>query len=559
MAEVLQKFVADLAANPAESVKTTLLILLTSIAARLLYKILNFYKWRQNFKNLPAKYSTKYIGWRFGGNTGQKNFIDFNTMKKFQPNEIYHMFEQLTNENWSKNIDDPDRGINTIWFAPHMPIVYLFTPETAKMVLESPKHIKKGALYDLVSEWIGRGLLTSDPKKWRGRRRLLTPTFHFKILQDFLEVMNQQTFIMSEKLLDTVNKGQGDSIDMYSYITLAALDIISETAMGTKINAQNDSESEYVKNIYLVNKEVLKRLRNPTLRADFMYKLLDGEKAKEYWSGVKMMQDFTRDIIEKRMKERRSQKEDGTLSTSGDGSKRRIAFLDLLLDSYDNNEIDFEGIREEVDTFMFEGHDTTSAALNMAFYELARNPRVRQKLNEEVDEIFRGDCTRDVTNDDLNKMTYVDAFIREVLRLYPSVPVHARELEAPLKINDKYTIPAGANIAVQTYFIHRDPKHWGDDASEFKPERYLDDSVKRHAYAWIPFAAGSRNCIGQRFAMMEMKMQVSSVVRRFEFEIAEGEDSGDPHLEMYGDMILRPWVNARLKVRQRTEFLSENS
>merc|ERR1711893_511729 len=103
--------------------------------------------------------------------------------------------------------------------------------------------------------------------------------------------------------------------------------------MGTKINAQNDSESEYVKNIYLVNKEVLKRLRNPTLRADFMYKLLDGEKAKEYWSGVKMMQDFTRDIIEKRMKERRSQKEDGTLSTSGDGSKRRIAFLDLLLDS----------------------------------------------------------------------------------------------------------------------------------------------------------------------------------------------------------------------------------
>ena len=320
--------------------------------------------------------------------------------------------------------------------------------------------------------------------------------------------------------------------------------------MGTRVNAQGDADSEYVKNIYMVNKVVFRRIRDPLLRMDAMFKWKEPQQSKEYYDGVKMMQGFTRDIIRKRMQQRKYDQENADNIGQGQ-EKKRTAFLDLLLECYDKGEIDFEGIREEVDTFLFEGHDTTSAALNMAFFEIARNPRVKKKLQDELDELFRGDVERNVTNDDLNNMPYCDAFIREILRLYPSVPIHGRTLQEPCKINDKYTLPAGVTVFLQPYLIHRDPKHWGEDAEECKPERFLDDSVKRHAYAWVPFSAGSRNCIGQRFAMMEMKMQVSSVMRRFDFSIAEGEKA---EVEMYGDMILRPWENAKLKIEHRKDF-----
>ena len=102
-----------------------------------------------------------------------------------------------------------------------------------------------------------------------------------------------------------------------------------------------------------------------------------------------------------------------------------------------------------------------------------------------------------------------------------------------------------------TPYVHRDPKHWGEDAEECKPERFMNKNVKRHAYSWIPFAAGARNCVGQRFAMMEMKMQVASVIRRLDFEIADDQPD---NMELYGDLILRPWENTLLKITERTEF-----
>lgn len=265
--------------------------------------------------------------------------------------------------------------------------------------------------------------------------------------------------------------------------------------MGYKINAQNDDDSEYVSNIYWVNKMMLARVRNPLWTKDFLFKIFCKD-AKAYYQKIDMMQNYTKNIIQARIAEREKAKqseEHENLVSSND--KKRVAFLDLLLDCYDQGQIDLEGIREEVDTFMFEGHDTTSAALNMAFYHIAKDAHVQKKLQDEVDEIFRGDAERDVTVDDLAKMTYVDAFIREVLRLYPSVPLHARILSQDLKVNEKYTIPKGTNVGIFTYFIHRDPKHWGEDAEVFNPDRFLDNSIKRHAYSWVAFAAGSRNCM----------------------------------------------------------------
>jgi len=459
---------------------------------------------------------------------------------------VFYRFMDICQRSWAK--DDHNRGINTVWLSPRFPIVYLFSPESAEALLRSNTNINKAFAYDMLHPWLGTGLLTAEKKKWKPRRRMITPTFHFNILQDFLEVMNKQTTFMADKLSIESRAGKTGSVDMYSYITLAALDIICETAMGHDLKSQQrESNSDYISSIYLANKVIVRRLRKPYLIPDFTFNLFDKD-AKQYWAGIKLMKEFTLSIIQKRISERL------TATSEHVGEKKKRAFLDLLIDEYEQGAIDLDGIREEVDTFMFEGHDTTSAAINMAFYHIAKDSRVRENLQQEVDELFRGDVTRDVTNDDLGKMPYVEAFIREILRLYPSVPMMLRNLSEDLVVNDGVTIPKNTSVAIQAYYVHRDPKHWGDDANECKPERFMDDGIKRHAYAWIPFAAGARNCVGQRFAMMEMKMQVASVIRRLDFRLADGESG---KLTMYGDMILRPWENPKLKITERTEFAME--
>lgn len=520
-----------------ETLKNTLYyILATAISIKVLKVAHKIYSARKNLAFLPTA-PTSILPWKFA---------KFSHRIGNDPVVIFNRFYDICKHSWAKT--DLSRGINNIWFAPGVNIVYLFSAESSEALLRSNANINKAFAYDMLHPWLGTGLLTSAKGKWKPRRRMITPAFHFNILQDFLEVMNTQTTFMSEKILGDVREGKCDAVNMYNHITLCALDIICETAMGKSISAQmTEEDSEYINAIYMANKVIMRRIRYPYLINDFIFNMVDSD-AKAYWKGIALMKKFTYDVILARLSERENKSKSEETSA---GDKKRRAFLDLLLDEYENGNITIDGIREEVDTFMFEGHDTTAAAINFAFYHIAKDPRIKENLQREVDEVFRGDLTRDVTTEDLGKLDYVDAFIREILRLYPSVPMFLRNLSEDLKVNEDYTIPKGQSVAIQTYYVHRDPKHWGADAEECKPERFMDKNIKRHAYAWIPFAAGARNCVGQRFAMMEMKMQVASVIRRLNFEIADNQPE---NMELYGDMILRPWENTLLKITERTEF-----
>lgn len=111
-------------------------------------------------------------------------------------------------------------------------------------ILSSQQTIKKNSLYNLLQYWLGNGLLLSTGKKWFRRRKIITPTFHFKILEEFVEVFDQQSAVMVEKLYD---RADGKTvINMFPVACLAALDIIAETSMGVKINAQNEPNFPYV-------------------------------------------------------------------------------------------------------------------------------------------------------------------------------------------------------------------------------------------------------------------------------------------------------------------------
>uniref|UniRef100_A0A8C7FAQ6 aromatase n=1 Tax=Oncorhynchus kisutch TaxID=8019 RepID=A0A8C7FAQ6_ONCKI len=374
-----------------------------------------------------------------------------------------------------------------VWVGP-LPLVVLFHAETVEGILHSSKHIDKAYFYRFMQPWLGTGLLTSTGDKWRGRRKMLTPTFHFSILAEFLEVMNEQAEVLTQKL---EKQAGGDPFNCFSYITLCALDIICETAMGKNIYAQSNSESEYVRSVYKMSDIIGRRQRAPWYWPDFIYSLL--WEGKDHDNRLRILHSFTQSVIKERAE---SMENAGSDSESDHGIKRRrLAFLDMLLKATDEegNYLSHSDIQEEVDTFMFEGHDTTAASMNWALHLLGSYPEVQTKVQEELQVVF-GSSNRSVTVDDLKRLRYLECVIKETLRLFPAVPMFARTVSDDCHING-FKIPKGVNALIIPFALHRDPRYF-PDPEEFRPERFLiENSTGRHPYAYIPFSAGPRNCI----------------------------------------------------------------
>ncbi|ESO93310.1 hypothetical protein LOTGIDRAFT_206515 [Lottia gigantea] len=439
-------------------------------------------------------------------------------------------------------------SIFVIWLG-HKPMICLSNANSAEILLNSSKHMEKASEYRFLHPWLGTGLLTSTGDKWRSRRKMLTPTFHFKILNDFVSVFNDQADFMLTKLK---KKADGKVFNIFNYITLCALDIICETAMGRDVGAQTNSESTYVKSVYKMSEFAQNRMKLPWYWNDTLYRIIG--PGREHDQCLKVLHNFTEKVIREKREElnRRGPMHDKDFHDSAEedkfvgAKKRRLAFLDMLIHMSENGEkLSEEDIREEVDTFMFEGHDTTAAGINWATYLIGANSEVQTTLQDELDGIF-GSSERYPTMEDLKDMKYLDCCIKEALRLYPSVPIFGRTFSEDAVI-DGHLIPKGTTGSIFTAAIHKDPKYF-PEPDVFDPERFSDDNkVGRHPFCYIPFSAGLRNCIGQKFAMLEEKVLLSTIFRNFNVESVQKREELDPT----GELILRPESGILVKLTPR--------
>lgn len=476
--------------------------------------IVKWYLKRTNYARLlnaiPGPFQYPLIG---------TTHLFFNVARK----DIFKVFIKLHN-------DYPN--ITRTWLGPVGQVHLKRAHHIERVLGVSKQHLEKSWGYRFVRLWLGNGLLTSDGgTHWNSHRKMITPTFHFSILESFCEIFSEKTNILVSKLeryCDT-----GDAIDVYPFITRVALDIISEAAMGVPIQAQEEeSENEYVSSIYEINEMIIRRLVRPWLHPNIIYGYSqDGEKFEKL---LNILHSYTSDVIAQRKK---SRKNIASSIKSLDGKKQRLAFLDLLLETReqdtDNTLTDID-IREEVDTFMFEGHDTTTAAITWTLFLLGLHPRIQEDVYTELDQIFQ-DSQRIANVHDLNEMKCLDRVIHEALRLYPSVPVIGRKLSQDVQI-DEYTLPKGCQILIEIYNLHRDETYF-PNPELFDPDRFLpENTANRHPYAYLPFSAGARNCIGQKFAMFEQKAILSGIIRNFRFKTATDRDS----MALINEIILRP-------------------
>ena len=289
----------------------------------------------------------------------------------------------------------------------------------------------------------------------------------------------------------------GKNVEIYKSVSLCTLDVMLRCAFSYESDVQLE-DNKYVNTVNGMATLILQRGFKPWLNWDKLY--YNNTNGKKFKSMTDYVHNVADDVIEKRKGALKK------ISTQND--KRYVDFLDILLLAKDESEngLTDEEIRHEVDTFMFEGHDTTASAISWILYALAKHPEFQKQCREEVNKVIEDPTSPIIEWDGLQKIPFLTQCIKEALRLFSPVPIIGRELKNPLEI-DGHIMPAGTFIDIQICTLHHNEHVWGKDHDEYKPERFHPDNLqKMDSHAFIPFSAGPRNCIDQNFAMHELKL-----------------------------------------------------
>ncbi|XP_036333126.1 cytochrome P450 4e2-like [Rhagoletis pomonella] len=380
-----------------------------------------------------------------------------------------------------------------------------------EFILTSKTLIDKSDIYDMFHPWLGTGLLTSTGRKWFTHRKMITPSFHFKILQHFHEDMNQNSNKFIEKLRIVAH---GDNIfdfqEMTHYLTM---DVICDTAMGVHIGAMDNHDHEVVQAFKDMCYTINMRAFHPIKRSNTLYKFTPDYP--KFCRTLKILEDFTNEVIKKRIAARKLEDTRSERGEEDEFSSKKLAFLDTLLSStIDGRLLTQHEIYEEVSTFMFEGHDTTTSGIAFTIYLLSLHPEIQKKVYAEQQRVLGDNLNGETTFQQIADMPYLDMVIKETMRLYPSVPMVGRRTEKDYDING-FVIPQDTALNLFLMALGYNEKHF-PDPYRVDPERWNADKRAQNPFEYVPFSAGPRNCIGQKFALLEIKTVVSKVVRTFE-------------------------------------------
>ncbi|XP_069459952.1 ultra-long-chain fatty acid omega-hydroxylase isoform X2 [Ambystoma mexicanum] len=404
----------------------------------------------------------------------------------------------------------PD-GILT-WFGPFLPILSFWNPQYVKAIATASAAVapKDELFYGFLRPWLGDGLLLSKGEKWGQHRRLLTPAFHFDILKQYVEIFNKSTDIMHDKWRRLTAAGPV-SLDMFEHISLMTLDSLLKCTFSHNSNCQ-EKPSDYIAAIYELSSLIVKREHCLPHHVDFIY--YHSSNGRRFKRACELVHQFTQNVIQER---RQALSEQGTEAWLKSKQGKPKDFIDILLLSKDEDgsRLSDGEIRDEVDTFMFEGHDTSASGISWILYNLAQHPEFQEKCREEITELMSGKKPEELYWDDLSQLPFTTMCIKESLRLHPPVTAVARNCTEDVKLPDGRVIPKGITCLISIYGTHHNPAVW-PEPEIYNPHRFEPENSKdRASHAFIPFSAGPRNCIGQNFALSEMKVVLALTLLRF--------------------------------------------
>lgn len=342
---------------------------------------------------------------------------------------------------------------------------------------------------------LGEGLLTSDGEEWRSHRRLVQPAFHSSRIEAYGAVMTEYTESM---MRDWVTGGE---VDMRHEMMKLTLGIVAKTLFDADLDGDL---SERVGQAVTVTQE---HGNEQFRRLMTLPRWVPTAGNRRSQAAVKDLDSILSEIIRARR-------------TSGEDRGDLLSMLLLARDEDSGAGLTDRQVRDEAMTLFLAGHETTAVALTWTWVLLDQDPGVRQRLENEVDEVLQG---RPPDVKDLPNLPYVKQVIEEAMRLYPPAWTIGRQAVEAVDIGP-YHLDPGSIVLVSPYAVHRQPEYF-PEAETFDPDRFSPERERDlPRYAYIPFGGGPRICIGNNFAMQEACLILAAMVQKVRLSLVPGTD-----------------------------------
>ncbi|XP_056897784.1 cytochrome P450 3A40-like isoform X3 [Takifugu flavidus] len=357
-----------------------------------------------------------------------------------------------------------------------------------------------GPLSDAVS--------VAEDEQWKRIRGILSPSFTSGRLKEMYTIMLQH----SKNLLNFLNKKveADEVIDVKDLFGPYSMDVVTSTAFSVDIDSINNPSDPFVANIKEMTQfSFLNPLVVLTVLFPFLVPIFKKMNVSTFPAHViDFFYNFLRQIKSDRNKDKKNS---------------RVDFMQLMVNAQmqeDNEEgssqkgLTDNEILAQAMIFIFGGYETTSSSLGFLAYNLATNPKIQKKLQEEIDKTFPGKVRPNY--DDLMQLEYLDMVVNESMRVFPILSRLERMTKTSVEING-FTIPKGTVVAIPVYVLQHDKAYWPEPEA-FKPERFSKENKDNvDPYAYLPFGAGPRNCIGNRFALVSMKLVIAEILQHYSF------------------------------------------
>lgn len=387
------------------------------------------------------------------------------------------------------------------------------------LIKDAAKH-HRGIVMKRAKVVLGEGLLTSEEPLHMRQRRLAQPAFLRQRIAVYGEVIGLNAASISERWQS------GEVRDLHEDMLELALRIVGKCLFDLdvqsreeikKISSAVDAFMAFLPLAILPFSEQIQKLPLPVMKR------------------IRKGQADIDAIIYAMIRERRQ--------SPGD----RGDLLSMLLEAVDSEDssgrMTDRQVHDECLTIMLAGHETTANALSFALWLLARHPEIQMRLHEEALRVLG---RRTATADDYSRLSYTTQVFSEAMRLYPPVWVIARTCVQPYEIAG-YSIARGSVLIAPQYVVHRDPRFYPDPL-RFDPDRFASDKRDRPRFAFFPFAAGSRQCIGEGLAWMEGVLSLATIVRDWRLSTPPNAPS---EIEVQPAISLRPKGGVSLLIERR--------
>lgn len=357
---------------------------------------------------------------------------------------------------------------------------------------QARNYVKGGRLYQILGEIFGNGLPFSEGDFWLRQRRLLQPQFHRQRLMGLTDLMLDA----SEAGLAVWERYGDRPVNLTDAFSALTVRIITRIMFGSEV-AQHEIDHAAQAVTYL-NHAIMPAMLTRSLPAWF-----PTPGARRFREAVQTLDDTVYGVIARRQQSTESD----PLATD------LIALLLDIVDDETGERMSQQQVRDEAVTMFVAGYETTSNALTWAMQLLMQHPDKLAKLQVEIDSVL-GQARPTFAS--LSQLSYTRMVLLETLRLRPPAWWLSRTTVAD-DVIDGYHIPAGSTVILPIYATHHHPDFWAAPAA-FEPERFSPEQAKeRHPFAWVPFGAGQRLCIGRDLALMEGQLILALALQRYRF------------------------------------------